>query len=70
MASAEIFYLEHTFCLHQSHDPRHTYIHTHTNESLGIGEIRLPQRKKKQTLVLRSDLQPLICCCKQLKQSL
>jgi hypothetical protein len=36
------------------------YIHTQTDESLGIGEIRLPQRKEKQTLVLRSDLQPLI----------
>ncbi len=46
-----------------------TYIHTHV-ESLEIGEIRLPQRKKKQTLVLRLDLQPLICCGKQGKQSL
>jgi hypothetical protein len=57
-------------CISHTTPDIHTYIHTHTNESLGIGEIRLPQRKKKQTLVLRSDLQPLICCCKQLKQSL
>jgi hypothetical protein len=34
MASAEVFYLEHTCCLHQSHDPRHTYIHTYTHQCI------------------------------------